>query len=81
LCSNSILTYSDSYHGRKFTNNIPQSSQRNKLHAESSEKKVFDENREMENIDKDEIDIEIKVPIAKLTPKVLRLHLVNNGYI
>jgi hypothetical protein len=60
---------------------ILQSSQRTKLNAESSKEKVSDEDRKMENTDEDEIDIEIEVPIAKLTPKVLRLHLVNNGYI
>jgi hypothetical protein len=35
---------------------ILQNSQRTKLDAKSSEKKVSDENREMKNTDKDEID-------------------------
>jgi hypothetical protein len=39
---------------------IFQSSQKIKLNAEFSEKKVSDKNRKIENIDKNEIDIKIE---------------------
>jgi hypothetical protein len=56
LYSNSILTYSDIIMKENSQMTILQNSQRTKLDAKSSEKKVSDENREMKNTDKDEID-------------------------